>query len=76
MKIAASHALAALARQPVPPEVFRAYHLDALEFGRDYIVPKPLDPRVCQWEAPAVAQAAMQSGAARKQIDLEAYKIA
>jgi malate dehydrogenase (oxaloacetate-decarboxylating)(NADP+) len=76
MKLAASHALASLAREPIPQEVLRAYHLEALEYSRDYIVPKPLDPRVCLWEAPAVAKAAIQSGSARKQIDLEDYKFA
>jgi len=73
MKIAASQALARLAKEPVTPEVLRAYGLDHLEFGPDYIVPKPLDPRVCQWEAPAVARAAIESGAARARIDLENY---
>jgi malate dehydrogenase (oxaloacetate-decarboxylating)(NADP+) len=74
MKIAASHALACLAKEPVTPEVLKAYCLDHLEFGRDYIVPKPLDKRVCLWEAPAVAQAAMESGVARVKIDLAAYR--
>ncbi len=74
MKIAASHALADLAKQPLPASVLKAYNLEHLEFGQDYIVPKPLDPRVCLWEAPAVAQAAMQSGVARRQIDLDAYR--
>jgi malate dehydrogenase (oxaloacetate-decarboxylating)(NADP+) len=74
MKTAASHALAELAREPVTPEVLKAYNLDHLEFGRDYVVPKPLDTRVCLWEAPAVAEAAMQSGVARKQIDLDEYR--
>lgn len=73
MKIAASHALAALAKEPVPASVLSAYQLDHLEFGRDYIVPKPLDPRVCLWEAPAVARAAIQTGSARLQINLEQY---
>ena len=73
MKIAASQALALLAKEPVPQDVLQAYNLDHLEFGRDYIVPKPLDKRVCLWEAPAVARAAMQSGVARLQFDLEQY---
>ncbi len=73
MKIAASHALSALTREPVTPEVLKAYQLDNLEFGRDYVVPKPLDQRVCLWEAPAVARAAMESGVARLNIDLDAY---
>ncbi len=74
MKLAASHALASLAREPVPANVLKAYNLKALEFGRDYIVPKPLDPRVCLWEAPAVAEAAMHSGAARMSISIEQYR--
>jgi malate dehydrogenase (oxaloacetate-decarboxylating)(NADP+) len=74
MKLAASQSLAALAREPVPAEVLKAYNVDHLEFGIDYIVPKPLDRRVCQWEAPAIAQAAMASGVARLQIDLDDYR--
>lgn len=73
MKIAASNALAALAREPVPQDVLNAYGLKNLEFGLDYIVPKPLDRRVCLWEAPAVAKAAMESGTARKKINLDEY---
>jgi malate dehydrogenase (oxaloacetate-decarboxylating)(NADP+) len=73
MKIAASQGLAALAKEPVAEQVLRAYHLEHLEFGPDYIVPKPLDPRVCLWEAPAVAQAAMQSGVARLKVEPAAY---
>lgn len=75
MKIAASKALAALAREPVPPEVLKAYGLKGLEFGIDYVVPKPLDRRVCLWEAPAVAQAAMDSGVARMSVELEQYRV-
>ncbi len=74
MKRAASLALAELARQPVPAEVLAAYGVDTLEFGKDYIVPKPLDRRVCRWESWAVAQAAIQSGVARRTIDLDAYR--
>jgi malate dehydrogenase (oxaloacetate-decarboxylating)(NADP+) len=74
MKMAASHALAELAKQPVPAEVCQAYNLDHLEFGRDYIVPKPLDKRVVVWEAPAVAQAAMESGVSRLKVDVEKYR--
>jgi len=74
MKLAASQALAELAKQPVPQDVLQAYGLDHLEFGPDYVVPKPLDRRVCLWEAPAVAKAAMASGAARKTIDIEVYR--
>lgn len=74
MKLAASQALADLAKEPVPEEVLQAYGLDHLEFGPDYVVPKPLDRRVCLWEAPAVAEAAMASGVARKSIDLATYR--
>jgi malate dehydrogenase (oxaloacetate-decarboxylating)(NADP+) len=52
----------------------RAYGLEALKFGPDYIIPKPLDPRVMLWESPAVAQAAMESGVARKPVDLQEYR--
>ncbi len=73
MKLAAAHALAALAREDVPDSVLKAYGLESLRFGPDYIIPKPFDPRVLLWEAPAVAGAAMKTGVARRQIDLEAY---
>ncbi len=74
MKVAAVHALAALTKEDVPDSVLRAYGLESLKFGPEYIIPKPLDPRVLLWESPAVAQAAMQSGAARRQIDLDEYR--
>ncbi len=74
MKVAAAHALADLTKEDVPDSVLRAYGLDALKFGMNYIIPKPLDPRVMLWESPAVAQAAMDTGVARKTIDLDAYK--
>jgi malate dehydrogenase (oxaloacetate-decarboxylating)(NADP+) len=74
MKLAAAHALAALAREDVPDSVLRAYHLESLKFGPDYIIPKPFDPRVLLWEAPAVAEAAMKTGDARRHIDLDAYR--
>lgn len=74
MKVAASRALASLTREDVPDSVLRAYGLDTLKFGPDYIVPKPLDPRVMLWEATAVAKAAMETGVARKHIDLEEYR--
>ncbi len=73
MKVAATHALANLTKEDVPDSVLRAYGLESLKFGEDYIIPKPLDPRVLLWEAPAVAKAAMETGAARRQIDLGAY---
>ena len=68
MKIAAVRALASLAREDVPEQVLKAYGLDHLEFGREYLIPKPFDPRVLLWEAPAVAKAAMESGVARRPI--------
>ncbi len=74
MKVAASYALAALAKEDVPDSVLRAYNLESLKFGPDYIIPKPLDPRVLLWEAPAVAKAAIESGVARKVIDIEDYR--
>ncbi len=75
MKIAASHALAKLAREDVPDSVIRAYGGKRIEFGREYIIPKPFDPRVLLWETVAVAKAAMDTGVARKPIaDMEAYK--
>ena len=73
MKIAASNALSQLAKEPVPAEVLQAYNLDHLEYGTEYIVPKPLDKRVCLWEAPAVAKAAMLSGVSRVELDLDSY---
>ncbi len=74
MKIAAAQALAALAKEDVPDEVLRAYDLESLTFGPDYVIPKPFDPRVLLWVAPAVAKAAMESGVARNVIDLEKYR--
>jgi len=73
MKLAASQALAALARQSVPRDVCQAYGVSHLEFGRECIVPKPLDRRVVLWEASAVAQAALESGVARLALDLDSY---
>jgi allosteric NADP-dependent malic enzyme (EC 1.1.1.40) len=74
MKLAAARALAALAREDVPDSVLKAYGLETLRFGPDYIIPKPMDPRVMLWEAPAVAQAAMETGVARIHIDVEEYR--
>lgn len=74
MKIAAVRAIAALAKEDVPEEVLEIYQKkNTLSFGRDYLIPKPVDPRVLMHVAPAVAQAAMASGVARKQIDMESY---
>jgi malate dehydrogenase (oxaloacetate-decarboxylating)(NADP+) len=75
MKVAAAMALSKLAKEDVPDSVVRAYGGKKIEFGRDYIIPKPLDPRVLLWEAPAVAKTAMETGVARVQIkDIEEYK--
>src|SRR5512136_132455 len=74
MKVAASRSLSALTKEDVPDSVLRAYGLESLKFGPDYIIPKPLDPRVMLWESPAVAKAAMDSGVARKPVDLQAYR--
>jgi malate dehydrogenase (oxaloacetate-decarboxylating)(NADP+) len=74
MKVAAAHALADLTKQDVPDSVLRAYGKESLRFGPDYIIPKPLDPRVMLWESPAVARAAMETGVARKMIDLDTYR--
>jgi malate dehydrogenase (oxaloacetate-decarboxylating)(NADP+) len=74
MKMAAAKALAALTKEDVPDSVLKAYGLEALKFSREYIIPKPLDPRVLLWEAPAVAKAAMETGVARRKIDLEDYR--
>jgi malate dehydrogenase (oxaloacetate-decarboxylating)(NADP+) len=73
MKVAAAKALAALAHEDVPDSVLKAYGVDSIHFGKDYLIPKPLDPRVLTWVAPAVARAAMESGVARKLIDIDAY---
>ncbi|MFC5973671.1 NADP-dependent malic enzyme [Halomarina salina] len=73
MKVAAAEALADLARQDVPDAVVKAYGDQPLQFGPEYIIPKPLDPRVLLEVAPAVAGAAMDSGVARNEADLDAY---
>jgi malate dehydrogenase (oxaloacetate-decarboxylating)(NADP+) len=75
MKIAAAHAIAALARERVPDEVAAAYGVDH-QFGRDYIIPAPFDPRLMETVSSAVAKAAMDSGVAQKPIeDFEAYRV-
>jgi malate dehydrogenase (oxaloacetate-decarboxylating)(NADP+) len=74
MELSVTHALAALAKQPVPDSVCKAYGVQKLQFGTEYIVPKPFDPRALAWVASAVARAAMQSGAAQRPIDLEKYR--
>jgi malate dehydrogenase (oxaloacetate-decarboxylating)(NADP+) len=75
MKLAASKALAELAKEPVPDSVLKAYNIDKLTFGKEYIIPKPVDPRLISRVAPAVAKAAMDSGVAKFPIsDWNAYK--
>jgi malate dehydrogenase (oxaloacetate-decarboxylating)(NADP+) len=75
MKLAASKALAQLAKEPVPESVLRAYNLSELTFSREYIIPKPVDPRLISRVAMAVARAAMDSGVAKYPItDWDAYK--
>ena len=74
MKVAAAHALAALARQPVTPEVQALYPNEKLEFGTGYIIPKPFDRRLFVEVSYAVAEAAVKTGVAQKQIDLAAYR--
>ncbi|NCP84888.1 MAG: NADP-dependent malic enzyme [Bacteroidetes bacterium] len=66
MKLAATYALAALAKEPVPDEVNMAYSSKNLSFGRDYIIPKPIDPRLIYTISPAVAKAAVESGVAKR----------
>ncbi|OGC78695.1 MAG: phosphate acetyltransferase [candidate division Zixibacteria bacterium RBG_16_50_21] len=74
MKLAAVHALADLAKEDVPDAVAKVYGVESFHFGPDYLIPKPFDPRVLLWVAPAVAKAAMDSGVARLKIDIEEYK--
>ncbi len=75
MKMAAALAIADLAKQPVPDIVNQVYHLNDLTFGKDYFIPKPVDPRLITEVSAAVAKAAMESGVARTEItDFDAYK--
>jgi malate dehydrogenase (oxaloacetate-decarboxylating)(NADP+) len=74
MKVAAARALADLAREPVPETVVAAYGGKPIRFGPEYFIPKPFDPRVLWWVAPAVAEAAVASGVARRRIEVEAYR--
>jgi malate dehydrogenase (oxaloacetate-decarboxylating)(NADP+) len=74
MKLAAVHALATLTKEPVPDMVVKAYGTDKMQFGREYLIPKPLDPRLITTVSPAVAKAAMDSGIAKHPItDWGAY---
>ncbi len=74
MKLAATHALAALTKESVPESVCRAYGVKEIRFGPDYIIPKPFDPRALVRVASAVARAAIESGVARKPVDLQEYR--
>ncbi len=74
MKIAASYSLAELAKQEVPEEVARAYGVESFKFGREYIIPKPFDPRILIFEASAVAEAAIKTGVAQRELDLDEYR--
>jgi malate dehydrogenase (oxaloacetate-decarboxylating)(NADP+) len=74
MKMAATRALAALAKEDVPESVSRLYGLRSVKFGPEYLIPFPFDPRVLLWVAPAVAWAAVASGVAKEMIDLEHYR--
>ena len=74
MEMAATRALAALAKEEVPESVTRAYGIEKLKFGPDYLIPKPFDPRVLLWVAPAVAWAAVASGIAGRIVDVEEYR--
>ena len=74
MEMAATRALAALAKEEVPESVTRAYGGEKLKFGPEYLIPKPFDPRVLLWVAPAVAWAAVASGIAGRIIDVEEYR--
>jgi malate dehydrogenase (oxaloacetate-decarboxylating)(NADP+) len=73
MKIAAAKALARLAKEEIPQEVLDAYGMQSMTYGPDYILPKPLDPRLILHVAPAVAQAAIDSGVARIPLDMDGY---
>lgn len=74
MKIAAALALARLAREGVTDDVLEAYGDESLKFGKDYIIPKPMDDRSLSWVAPAVAEAAMKSGVAQEPLDIRTYR--
>jgi malate dehydrogenase (oxaloacetate-decarboxylating)(NADP+) len=74
MKLAATRALAELARQDVPEAVERAYGDEHFRFGPEYLIPKPFDPRIMLWVAPAVARAAIETGVARLELDIAHYR--
>jgi malate dehydrogenase (oxaloacetate-decarboxylating)(NADP+) len=74
MMLAATYALAELAREEVPEAVRMAYEGEEFEFGPEYLIPKPFDPRVLLWVSPAVAQAAIDTGVARQTLDMDRYR--
>ncbi|MGA2299954.1 MAG: NADP-dependent malic enzyme [Candidatus Acidiferrum sp.] len=74
MKLAATRALAELAKEDVPDSVCHAYGVERIRFGPEYIIPKPFDPRVLVWTASAVARAAMETGVAKEPVNLEEYR--
>ena len=74
MKLAATHALADLTKEDVPDSVCRAYGVERLRFGPEYLIPKPFDSRVLVWEASAMAKAAMETGVAQEPVDLAEYR--
>lgn len=74
MKVAAATALARLAKAEVPDSVSRAYGGQRFQFGREYLIPKPFDPRVLYYVAPAVAKAAMETGVSRVELDIDQYR--
>ncbi len=75
MKLAAARALAALTKEDVPDSVIRAHGKERMQFGPEYLIPSPFDSRVLLWEAPAVAEAGIESGVARiRDFDLEGYR--
>ena len=74
MKLAAATALAELAKKEVPKEICEAYNVSSLSFGKDYIIPKPVDKRILQNVASAVVEAAMKTGVASISLNLDKYK--
>jgi malate dehydrogenase (oxaloacetate-decarboxylating)(NADP+) len=74
MKLAATRALAALAKEDVPDSVCHAYGVERIRFGPEYIIPKPFDSRVLVWEASAVARAAMETGVAQEPVSIDEYR--
>ena len=76
MKLAAAHAIARLAKEPVPDYVCEAYGVKGFSYGLDYVIPKPLDRRLMEFVATAVAETAMKTGVARQKVDIKTYPAA